>query len=172
LQCVAVCCSVIKCVQCVVACCTVLQCVAFCCIVRQCVGACCSVLQHVSVCCCETNHSHIHTYTNHYINVHTAGKSQYKTLSTENPTSSNPPNLKTHTHTRTHTHTASFLGNSWYKSKVRFWFDLNLYWEMWGSGYGGCRGSTPYSPKSIFSGICHIMTLIWVASLDSLLHRV
>jgi len=80
LQCVAVCCSVLRCIpvsscsncnivkrhllQCVAVCCSVLQCVAVCRIVlqclpvptptlshRACVAVCCSVLQCVAVCC-------------------------------------------------------------------------------------------------------------------------
>ena len=74
LQCVAVCCSVLKCVavnsyntaststftiyqvccsvlQCVAVCCSALQSVAACCSVLQCVTECCSVLQCVAVCC-------------------------------------------------------------------------------------------------------------------------
>jgi len=33
-----------------------------------------------------------------------------------------------------------FLGISQYKFKLRLWFNLNLYREMWVSGYGGFRG--------------------------------
>jgi len=70
LQCVAVCCSVLRrvylqtdahfpesqgIIQIEVCCstllCSVLQCVAVCCSVLQCVAVCCSVLQCVAVCC-------------------------------------------------------------------------------------------------------------------------
>jgi len=67
LQCVAVCCSVLRCVnteacrgralssscsvlQCVAVCCNVPQCVAVCCSVLQCVAGRCRVLQCVAVC--------------------------------------------------------------------------------------------------------------------------
>jgi len=63
---VAVCCSVLQCVQrvmqvrskssanatlCVAVCCSALQCVAVCCSVLQCVAVRCSVLQYVASCC-------------------------------------------------------------------------------------------------------------------------
>jgi len=66
LQCVAVCCDILRCVavlQCVLrnasslfTCryfqgCSVLQCVAVCCSVMQCVAVCCSMLQCVAVYC-------------------------------------------------------------------------------------------------------------------------
>ena len=42
------------------------------------------------------------------------------------------------------------LAFSWYKIKLRFWFNLNLYREIWVSWLGGFRGC------GIFSGICRI----------------
>ena len=39
-----------------------------------------------------------------------------------------------------------------YKFKLRFWFNLNLYRGIWGSRFGGCRGSI------IFSGNCHLIS--------------
>jgi len=45
LQCVAVCCSVLRQRYLDTMCCSVLQCVAVCCSVLQCVAVCCSVLQ-------------------------------------------------------------------------------------------------------------------------------
>jgi len=56
------------------------------------------------------------------------------------------------------------LGISWYKSNMRVWFNLNLYWEMWVSRYGGFRGS------SIFKWICH-MWMRHNASAWSHVHR-
>ena len=60
LQCVAVCCSVLQCVQHrstsisltapYVGCSALMQCVAAC-VLMQCVAVCCSVLQCVAVCC-------------------------------------------------------------------------------------------------------------------------
>jgi len=40
-----------------------------------------------------------------------------------------------------------------YKFKLRFWFDLNLYWENWISGSGR------FWRCSIFSGICRSLTI-------------
>jgi len=42
-----------------------------------------------------------------------------------------------------------FLGISQYKFKLRFWFNSNLYNQIWVSGFGGFQGC------SILSGICH-----------------
>ena len=41
-----------------------------------------------------------------------------------------------------------FLSTSWYKFKLRFWFDLNLYREIWVSRSGG------FWVFGIFGGIC------------------
>jgi len=40
------------------------------------------------------------------------------------------------------------LGISWYKFKLRFWLNLNLYREIWGCGFGGFRG-TAFSVDSV-----------------------
>jgi len=43
----------------------------------------------------------------------------------------------------------------WFKS--RFWFNLNLHWKFWASGFGGFRG------RSIFSGMSRMWdVLFWV----------
>ena len=42
-----------------------------------------------------------------------------------------------------------FLGISWYKFKLRFWFNLNRYPSVWVFGFGGFRGCNISSGKLV-----------------------
>jgi len=108
-------------------CCSVLQCRAACCsathviccdlsCIWQCV-ACCSVLQCRAACCSAT----------HVIccDIPCVWQFPLKVLHLQNP-----PNQKK----------LRFLGISRYKVKLRYWFNLNVYWGISVSGFGGFIG--------------------------------